>query len=70
MLVTVAVIVVAELAAVVVFRRTRSAQFEGEAPLARMQFFAIAAIVANLLFLVIVLLDGIGSIAGIGCRQA
>jgi hypothetical protein len=64
------VILGAEAAAVIVFRRTRGADHEGDPPLGRMQFFATAAIVANVLFLCIVALDTVASIYGYGCRQS
>ena len=53
----------AEAAAVTVLLRTRGASYEATAPLGRIRFFAIAAVLANLLFLMIVLLSGIASIA-------
>ena len=36
--------------------------------MSRMRFFAIAAATANALFLVIVLLDGLGAILSVTCR--
>ncbi len=66
-----AIILAAEGAAVAVFLGTRGHDPEGgDPPFARMRFFAIAAMVTNLLFLAIVVLDAIGSIAGSGCRQS
>ena len=60
----------AEAAAVAVFVRTRDADYDaGPPPAARMQMLAIAAIVANAIFLCIVLLSTAGALAGVGCRQ-
>ena len=63
-------VVAAEVAAIVVVRRTRGTPYDAEPPLARIRFFAIAAIVANALFLLIVLLAGTASLSDAVCRQA
>ena len=55
-------IAAAEAAAIAVFVATNDTSYEAEPPLSRMRFFAIAAIPANLIFLMIVLLDGFASI--------
>lgn len=60
----------AEAAAVAVFFATRPTSYEAEPPPSRIRFFAIAAMVANVIFLVIVLLNGVGSIVNIDCRQS
>jgi hypothetical protein len=60
----------AEAAALTVLRRTSDVSYEADPPLARIRFFAIAAVVANLLFLAILVLSSIGSIAGEVCRQS
>jgi hypothetical protein len=62
-------VLAAELAAVAVVVRTREESYEDSPPPGRMRFLAIAAIAANLIFLVIILLDGIGSIVNVACRQ-
>jgi hypothetical protein len=63
-------ILAAEAASVAVFLRTRETSYaEDPPPLSRMQFFAIAAMVANAIFLAIVLLDGLASIFNVVCRQ-
>jgi hypothetical protein len=62
-------VVLAELAAIAVFLGTERASYESPPPPGRIRFFAIAAMVANLLFLGIILLDGFGSIFNITCRQ-
>jgi hypothetical protein len=70
-------VVVAGAASITVFARTRDAGYgdepveeAGEVRCARLHFFAAASIAANSIFLAIILLDGIASIAGLGCRQA
>jgi hypothetical protein len=64
-------VLAAEAAAIAVLRRTRGASYAADgAPLGRIRFFAIAAAVANAVFLMIVLLSGLGALAGAVCRQA
>ena len=60
----------AEAAAITVFMATRTTSYEAEPPPSRIRFFAIAAMVANALFFVIVLLNGLGSIFSVDCRQS
>ncbi|HEY5662062.1 MAG TPA: hypothetical protein VIR59_14860 [Gaiellaceae bacterium] len=64
------VILAAQAAAVTVLLATRSSSYETEPPPGRIRFFAIAAIVANTIFLMIVLLDGFASIFNVECRQS
>lgn len=63
-------IVVSEAAAVAAFLGTREESYEDAPPLGRMQLVAIAAMSTNLIYLVIVLLDGIASLVHSGCVQA
>jgi hypothetical protein len=63
-------VLAAQAAAVAVLLATRSKSYEEDPPRGRIRFFAIAASAANAIFLVIIVLDGIASIAGIPCRQA
>jgi hypothetical protein len=65
-----AVIVCAALAAVSVLVLTRAVSYEDDPPAGRIRFFAIAALIANVLFLVMVVLYAAGSIANDPCRQA
>ena len=65
-----ALVLVAEAAAVAVLVRTRQASYEEPPPDGRIRFFAIAAAVANAIFLMIVVLDGVASLAVVTCRQA
>jgi uncharacterized membrane protein len=70
MVVAALVVLAATAAATGVLLQTRDASYEAEPPIGRIRFFAIAAVTANVLFLMIVLLDGIGAIFNVACRQA
>ncbi len=73
-------VVLAEAASVLVFMATKGANFgdgpkgdgrwNGALPQTRLHFFAISAMLANLLFLVVILLDGLGSVFHVLCRQS
>ena len=73
-------IVVSEVAAVTVFLATREANYGdgppedgrwgGANPYSRLHFFATAAMVANVLFLAIVFMDGLGSVFDSLCVQS
>jgi len=76
--VTATILVLAEVCAVTVFMRTRGVGF-GDGPpeeevdsrrLTRIHFFSVAALVANLMFLMIVLLDGTANLVDIACRRS
>jgi len=62
-------VLAAEAAAVVTVARTWGAEYDGPPPEGRRHFFALAALVGNLLFLVVILLSGISSITFDPCRQ-
>jgi hypothetical protein len=68
--VSVALVVAAEAAAVAVFLGTREASYEHPPPEGRIRFLAIAAMVANVIFLMAILLNGFASIYNVTCRQA
>jgi hypothetical protein len=70
MAVAAALVLVAEAAAVTVLLRTTGTTYEDPPPPGRIRFFAIAALVANVLFLVIILLDGTANLAEVACRQS
>jgi hypothetical protein len=63
-------ILAAEAAAIAVILGTRRTSYEAPPPPGRIRFFAIAAALANVIFLVIVLLDGFAAIFDVACRQA
>jgi hypothetical protein len=75
-----ALILVSEVAAVTVFLATRETNYGdgppgtgrwgGAVPYSRLHFFATAAMVANVLFLTVVLLDGLTSVADSLCVQS
>jgi hypothetical protein len=65
-----ALTILAQVAAAIVFVRTRPAGDDDEPPPGRLHFLAGAALVANVLFIVIMLLSGIASIADSLCRGA
>jgi hypothetical protein len=77
--VSVAFIVLAEICAVTVFRRTRGFEFgdgppvdgfEGDRKPTRIHFFSAASVAANAIFLMIVLLDGCANLVDVACRQS
>ena len=73
-------VVISEAAAVTVFLATRETNYGdgpagggrwgGAVPYSRLHFFATAAMVANLLFLTVILLDGLGSVFSTLCAQS
>lgn len=73
-------ILISEAAAIAVFVATRDANYGdgpagagrwgGAVPQTRIHFFATAAMVANVLFLTAVLLDGLASVFGTLCAQS
>jgi len=65
-----AIVCAAEAAAVTVFRATRSVGEDDPPPHGRVHFFAIGAMLGNLVFFVIILLTGIATIVDRACQQA
>lgn len=73
-------VVVSEAAAVTVFLATRETNYGdgpagagrwgGAVPYSRLHFFATAAMVANVLFLTVIFLDGLGSVFTTLCAQS
>lgn len=73
-------VVISEAAAVAVFLATRETNYGdgppgdgrwgGAVPYSRLHFFATAAMVANVLFLTVILLDGLGSVFSSLCAQS
>jgi hypothetical protein len=70
MAVAVSLVLLAETAAVTVLVRTRGVDHSAPPPAGRHHFFAVAATLGNVLFLVIILLSGIGAIIHETCRQS
>jgi hypothetical protein len=64
------VVLVAEAAAVAVFRATRNVAEQDPPPQGRLHFFAIGAMVGNLVFLVIIVLSATATIVDRACHQA
>jgi hypothetical protein len=63
-------LVAAEAASVLVFRATRHEEDDDPPPLARMRFFALGAMVGNVLFLMILVLSEVATIVDRACHQA
>jgi len=64
------VVVAAEGAAFVVFRATSDVGKDAPGPHGRLHFFAQAALLGNVLFLVIVVLNTVGTVYHLPCSQA
>ncbi|MGN6798340.1 MAG: hypothetical protein ACTHKS_09330 [Gaiellaceae bacterium] len=63
-------IAAAQAAAVAVYRATAGIDHDAPGPEGRLHFFAVAALVGNVLFLMLVGLDGLGSLSHLACAQA
>jgi hypothetical protein len=62
-------VLLSELAAALVVARTREVSYEDPPPPGRVRFLAIAAVAANLIFLTIIVLDALGALLNVACRQ-
>jgi predicted membrane protein len=60
-------IAAAQAAAYIVYRRTAGTEHDAPGPAGRLWFFGIAALVGNVLFLVLVLLDWVGTVGHTAC---
>jgi len=60
--------VLSAVAAATIIARTQGTSYDGEPPLARIRFFAIGALVMNVLFTVVMLLDLFGNVFNAVCR--
>jgi hypothetical protein len=60
----------AALAAAAVIVLTRDVSYEDDPPVGRIRFFALAALIANVLFIMMVVLYAVGSLANSPCVQA
>jgi hypothetical protein len=63
-----AAVLAAEAAAYAVYRATSNVEGDAAGPAVRLRFFATAALLGNALFLMIVILDAVGSVAELPCR--
>jgi hypothetical protein len=70
MLAALALVLTAEAAAIVTVVRTWGAEYDGPPPEGRRHFFALAAMIGNLLFFGAILLSGIAVLSHEACRQA
>jgi hypothetical protein len=66
----VVLVLAAETAAFLVFRATRGTEEQDPPPEGRLHFFATAALAANFIFLMIIALTTIVTIANTACRQS
>ncbi|HEV2592224.1 MAG TPA: hypothetical protein VGU02_10060 [Gaiellaceae bacterium] len=57
-------------ASALIISRTQGTSYDDDPPLSRVRFFAIAALVANALFTIVVLLDLFGNVFNAVCRQS
>jgi hypothetical protein len=62
-------VVLSEVAAALVVARTQAESYEDPPPPGRLRFLAIAALAANLIFLTIIVLDALGTVFNVTCRQ-
>jgi len=62
-------VIAAQIAAVVVFRATRTVEEEDPPPEGRLHFFAAASLFGNTVFLVIILLSAIATVVDRACHQ-
>jgi hypothetical protein len=65
-----AITIAAWAAALIVFRETRAVDEDAPGPAGRIHFFAEAALLGNVLFLVIVVLNVVSSVYQLPCRQS
>jgi hypothetical protein len=70
MVVAATLALLAEAAAIAVFLETRTLEHDDPPPDGRRHFFAAGAMAGNLLFLMIILLTGIGIVASAPCHQS
>jgi hypothetical protein len=63
------VMLLAAAASATVIVRTQGTSYDDDPPLSRIRFFAIAALIANVIFTIVVLLDLVGNVFNAVCRQ-
>lgn len=64
------VAVLAEASALVVFRATSHVDRDAPGPYGRLRFFAMASLLGNVLFFVIIVLVGVGTVYHLPCSQS
>ena len=64
------VMVLSAAASALVIVRTQEISYEDDPPLSRIRFFAITALLANVLFTLVMMLDLFGNILNAVCRQS
>lgn len=62
--------VLAELAAFTLYRALQQVDKDAPGPHGRLRFFALAALLGNVLFFVIIVLDGVGTVYHLPCGQS
>jgi hypothetical protein len=70
MVVAAAFVLAAQAASIAIIRGTRDTSYDGAPPEGRLRFSAIAASAANVIFLMVILLDGLSAVLNVACRQA
>jgi len=63
------VMVLAAAASATIIAQTQGTSYDDDPPLSRIRFFAIAALLANVLFTIIMILDLVGNVFNVVCRQ-
>lgn len=65
-----AIALAAEAAALVLFRALAAIEEDAPGPSGRLRFFAVAALLGNVLFFVVILLSGVGAVVHLPCTQS
>jgi hypothetical protein len=60
----------AEVAAISILLETRAVDYDGPPPDGRRHFFAFGAALGNVLFIMAIILNAVGTLASVGCRPA
>jgi hypothetical protein len=64
------VAVCAEFSALTLYRELRDVADDAPGPRGRLHFFAVAALIGNILFIALITLTAVGALAHLECRQA
>jgi hypothetical protein len=68
--VALAITIAAAAAAIVLFRSVAGVDEDAPGPAGRLRFFAVAALLGNVLFFVIIVLSGVGAVVHLPCAQS